>query len=245
MLAKKRGEYSKVIKVYPAHSRYSANHGWLQSNFSFSFAEYYDPDNLSFGPLRVFNDDYVEPSKGFGAHPHREMEIISIVLKGYLRHQDSAGNEATTTYGQIQRMSAGTGIVHSEMNPSDTEEVNFLQLWFLPDTQGLEPTYEHISFDLDQMKNALLPVVAKNPSSEKVAKIHQDLTLYMSELEGGNRITFEQPEGRRIYIFVIEGHLTLNGDTTLGKRDSARITDTSKLGLTSDSGSTFLLIDLP
>ncbi|MFM1651081.1 pirin family protein [Brevibacillus sp. B_LB10_24] len=234
-----------MIQVYPAASRFTADHGWLKSNFSFSFAEYYDPANLSFGPLRVLNDDIVQPSEGFGAHPHREMEIVSIVLRGHLQHQDSAGHTATTTFGGIQRMTAGTGVVHSEMNPSPTEEVNFLQLWFLPDTPGLPPSYQQVHFPVDQLENRLLPVVSKKQAADQVAFINQDLTIYLSDLKAGKEIRFTQEEGRRIFLFVIEGALSINGDATLNKRDSARITDTSALQLKADQNALFMLIDLP
>lgn len=242
-----------MIKVYPAESRYTANHGWLISNFSFSFAEYYDRNNVNFGPMRVLNDDIVHPRRGFGAHPHQEMEIVSIVLKGYLKHEDSTGHAATTTFGGVQRMSAGTGVIHSEVNPSETEEVNFLQMWFLPDTQGLPPSYEQTNFEINKMKNELLPVVAKNPSSKDVAHINQDLTIYLSELEEGKEIDFTQGEGRRIFLFVLEGELQVKGsgngeageETTLVKRDSARITDTPAIHLSTTAGAQFMLIDLP
>jgi redox-sensitive bicupin YhaK (pirin superfamily) len=233
-----------MMKVYPAESRYSADHGWLKSNFSFSFADYYDPDNLQFGPLRVFNDDIVQPGRGFGAHPHREMEIVSIVLAGQLKHEDSTGHTAITTFGGIQRMSAGTGIIHSEVNPSETEEVSFLQLWFLPDERGLEPSYEKSEFDPAKMRNALLPVVS-HQSSENVAHIHQDMTIYLSDLDAKANISFTQAEGRRIYLFVMEGDLVLDGETTLNKRDSARITEHSSLEITSSAGARCMLIDLP
>ncbi|MFC4183205.1 pirin family protein [Saccharococcus thermophilus] len=234
-----------MIKVYPAESRYHADYGWLKTYHSFSFGDYYDPNNVQFGPLRVLNDDFVAPLRGFGAHPHREMEIVSIVLKGYLKHEDSAGHTATTTFGGVQRMSAGTGIIHSEVNPSATEEVNFLQIWFLPEVNGLTPSYERTTFDVEKMKNALLPIVAKHPSSPEIAHIHQDLTIYLSDLEAGKELTFTQPEGRRIFLFVIEGELTLNGETTLHKRDSARITETPVLDIASKQGARFMLIDLP
>jgi redox-sensitive bicupin YhaK (pirin superfamily) len=235
-----------MITVYPAHSRYSTNHGWLQSNFSFSFADYYDPNNLQFGPLRVFNDDIVQPGTGFGMHPHREMEIVSIVLKGQLKHQDSTGNSEVLVPGEIQRMTAGTGIMHSEFNPSDTEEVSFLQLWFLPDEYGLAPSYEQFAYDQEAMKNALLPIVAKHQTTEhRVAHIHQDLTLYLSRLDGGKSITFTQPEGRKIYVFVMEGEMELNGEKTLYTRDAARITDTTTLELKAVASTHFMLIDLP
>ncbi|GED13921.1 pirin family protein [Aneurinibacillus migulanus] len=235
-----------MITIYPAASRYSTNHGWLQSNFSFSFAEYYDPNNLQFGPLRVFNDDIVQSGTGFGAHPHREMEIVSIVLKGQLKHQDSTGNTEVLVPGEIQRMSAGTGIVHSEFNPSDTEDVNFLQLWFLPNEKGLTPSYEQFAYDQEALKNRLLPIVSNKQEDEhRVAHIHQDLTLYLSKLDAGGTISFTQPEGRRIYVFIIEGELALNGEKTLVKRDAARITNTSSLELKAHSNTHFMLIDLP
>ncbi|MBY6268777.1 pirin family protein [Parageobacillus thermoglucosidasius] len=234
-----------MMQIYPAQSRYHADYGWLKTYHSFSFGDYYDPNNLQFGPLRVLNDDFVAPLRGFGAHPHQEMEIVSIVLKGYLKHEDSAGHTATTTFGGVQRMSAGTGIVHSETNPSPTEEVNFLQLWFLPEVRGLTPSYERTTFNVEKMKNALLPVVAKNPSSPEIAHIHQDLTIYLSDLEAGRELTFAQQEGRRIFFFVIEGDVALNGETVLHKRDSARITETPALHIASGNGARFMLIDLP
>jgi redox-sensitive bicupin YhaK (pirin superfamily) len=128
-----------MMQVYPAESRFTADHGWLKSSHSFSFAEYYDPNNMNFGPLRVLNDDFVAPGKGFGAHPHRDMEIVSIVLRGQLQHEDSTGGLEVIRPGEIQRMTAGSGVVHSEYNSSDTEEVNFLQLWFMPEQRGLRP----------------------------------------------------------------------------------------------------------
>lgn len=234
-----------MITVYPASSRYTADHGWLKSHFSFSFAEYYDPENMSFGPMRVLNDDVVKPQRGFGAHPHREMEIVSIVLSGFLQHEDSAGHKATTTFGGIQRMSAGTGIVHSEVNPSAEEDVNLLQLWFEPDQPRLTPSYEQTSFDPERMKNSLLPIVSKEPVSSETALIHQDLTIYLSDLEKAKKIVFTQKEGRRIFLFVIDGEITVNGSTVLNKRDSARITETPEVQLETKTGARFMLIDLP
>lgn len=234
-----------MIKIYPAASRYTADHGWLKSNFSFSFAEYFDPNNMSFGPMRVLNDDVVQPLRGFGAHPHREMEIVSIVLKGYLEHRDSTGQTATTTFGGIQRMSAGTGVVHSEMNPSSTEEVNFLQLWFEPDTPGLPPSYERTTFNVERLKNNLLPVVSKQFAGEEVAYIHQDMTIYLSKLDPKEKIAFTQKENRRIFFFVIEGDVILNEDSVLQKRDSARIEEITELKIETPSGAFFMLIDLP
>ncbi|UUZ80751.1 pirin family protein [Paenibacillus sp. P26] len=232
-----------MIRIYPAASRYSADHGWLKSNFSFSFGDYYDPENTRFGPLRVFNDDIIAPHRGFGAHPHREMEIVSVVLKGQLKHEDSTGHSAVTTFGEVQRMSAGTGIIHSEVNPGD-EDVHLLQIWFAPDRPGLTPSYETTKYDPSRMAGALLPIVS-NQSGEHIAHIHQDMTIYLSELGAGQSLEFVQPEGRRIYVFTIEGELTLNGDAKLARRDAARIEGTPRLSIRSEADSTFMLIDLP
>jgi redox-sensitive bicupin YhaK (pirin superfamily) len=234
-----------LIQVFTADSRFSADHGWLKSNFSFSFADYYDPNNLSFGPLRVLNDDIVQADKGFGMHPHKDMEIVSIVLDGQLQHKDSYGHTATTTFGGIQRMSAGTGLMHSEMNPSETDPCSFLQIWFMPEEKGIEPSYEQTQFSIVDLKNTLLPIVSKHKKSEQVAYIHQDLTIYLSDLGTDETLDFSQAEGRRIFLFVLEGVLQVNGDTMLGKRDSARITDTANLKLQTQTGSRFMLIDLP
>jgi quercetin 2,3-dioxygenase len=234
-----------MIKIYPAESRFTSDHGWLKSNFSFSFAEYYDPNNMNFGPMRVLNDDIVQPLTGFGMHPHQEMEIVSIVLKGQLKHEDSTGNSKILRPGEVQRMTAGTGIIHSEMNPSSTEEVNFLQMWFLPNERGLQPSYEEKAYNQEAMKNNLLPVVSNLPQSEDVAFIHQDLTIYLSKLDSGKTLSFKQEENRRIFFFVIEGDVVLNQDYKLKKRDSARITDQPTLTIQTDSGAFFMLIDLP
>jgi redox-sensitive bicupin YhaK (pirin superfamily) len=234
-----------MLQVYPSSSRYSADHGWLQSRFGFSFAEYRDPANMNFGPLRVFNDDIVQPENGFGMHPHREMEIVSVVLKGRIQHEDSMGNKKILLPGEIQRMTAGTGITHSEVNPSKDEELHLLQLWFLPDQSRLEPSYEQFAYDQAAMRGALLPVVSSKAHSEhRVAHIHQDMTLYLSRLDAGERITFNQDSSRRTYVFNIEGSLSINGQL-LQERDSARSTDETTLDLVADADSYFMLIDLP
>lgn len=236
-----------MITIYPAESRFTANHGWLKSSHSFSFAEYYDPNNMNFGPLRVLNDDFVAAGNGFGAHPHRDMEIVSIVLSGQLKHEDSTGGSEILRVGEIQRMTAGTGVVHSEYNPSNTEEVNFLQLWFLPEKTGLAPSYEQKAYDQKALKNQLLPVVSNRelPENENAAFIHQDLTLYLSELDAENALSFNQKANRKIFLFVIEGEVTLNGETRMKKRDSARITEVTELKIEAQSDAKLMLIDLP
>jgi redox-sensitive bicupin YhaK (pirin superfamily) len=232
-----------MIKLFPGKSRYQADHGWLQSNFSFSFADYYDPDNLNFGPLRVLNDDFVEGHRGFGAHPHREMEIVSIVLSGALKHEDNTGHAAVTHFGSVQRMSAGTGIIHSETNP-EAEIVNFLQLWFTPKSTGLAPSYEATGYDPTQMENAFLPIVS-HESSKNIAHIHQDLTIYLSKLSRGRELVYKQPAGRKVFLFVIEGELTLNSEVQMSKRDSVRVTETTQLHIIAREDAFYMLIDLP
>ncbi|MCR8634891.1 pirin family protein [Paenibacillus radicis (ex Xue et al. 2023)] len=232
-----------MIRIYPSTSRHSSDHGWLQSNFSFSFGDYYDPDNTEFGPLRVYNDDVIAGHRGFGAHPHREMEIVSIVLEGQLKHEDSTGHTAITGFGGVQRMSAGTGIIHSEVNPSD-EPVSLLQIWFTPDQRQLEPSYETSNYDPAKLTNNWLPIVS-NQSGPGIAHIHQDMTIYMTKLEAGKSLSFQQKEGRRIYVHIIEGTVTLNEGNHLNRRDAARISDLSSLTVNSEQDSMLLLIDLP
>ncbi|WP_066070853.1 pirin family protein [Neobacillus soli] len=233
-----------MIELYPAGKRYTVKNDWLESNLGFSFGEYYDPSNIQFGPLRVFNDDTVQPGKGFGIHPHREAEIVSIVLKGQLKHEDNLGNSGIISRGNIQRISAGTGVLHSEFNASNQEEVQFLQLWFLPNEKKLIPSYEDISYDIEHLHNHLLPVISRT-SSDRVAKIHQDLTLYLSKLEDKKTLNFRQETGRKIYVFNIEGEISINKDSILKSRDAARITDTHEITIQGNKDSFFLLIDLP
>ncbi|MEH7224039.1 pirin family protein [Bacillus sp. JJ1566] len=232
-----------MIRRYPAASRYSVKNDWLESNLSFSFGEYYDESNISFGPLRVFNDDTVQAGKGFGIHPHREAEIVSIVLRGQLKHEDSLGNSGILQYGNVQCMTAGTGLLHSEMNPSTEEESSFLQLWFKPTHKQLSPSYEDIAYDTDSMRNKLLPIVSSTPTNG-VANIHSDVTLYLSKLDAGEEIVYQQEQGRKMYVFVIDGELILNDDVVVEKRDSARITELNELTLKSTKETFFLLIDL-
>ncbi|RFB12133.1 pirin family protein [Bacillus sp. HNG] len=232
-----------MIQRYPAASRYSVKNDWLESNLSFSFGEYYDEENIHFGPLRVFNDDTVQAGKGFGIHPHREAEIVSIVLRGQLKHEDSLGNSGILQFGNVQRMTAGTGLLHSEVNPSLEEEVSFLQLWFKSTEKQLSPSYEDITYNPDDMRNKLLPIVSTAPTNG-AAKIHSDVTLYLSKLDAGEEIFYQQEQGRKMYVFVIDGVLVLNNDVVVGKRDSARITELNELTLKSTKETFFLLIDL-
>ncbi|CAM4454633.1 pirin family protein [Paenibacillus tarimensis] len=232
-----------MINIYPEASRFRTDLDWLTSRASFSFGEHYDPDNTEFGPLRVFNDDIIGAGRGFGAHPHREMEIVSVVLRGQLKHEDSTGRKAITGFGGVQRMSAGTGIIHSEVNPAD-EECHILQIWMTPSESGLTPSYETSSFDPEAMKGRLLPIVARG-GGEGISDIHQDLTMYLSRLDAGKSLEFRQDAGRRVYLFIIEGSLSVNG-SALQIGDAARITEEPELTLeTAGEQAFFMLIDLP
>ncbi len=233
-----------MIKVYAAEDRHRTDMGWLVSRPSFQFGAYVDPDNAGFGVLRVFNDDFVAPGKGFGAHPHSDMEIVSVILKGAIRHEDNLGNIEITRVGEVQRITAGSGVIHAEYNPSETEELNLLQMWFMPRERGLAPSYETSRYDPAKLTNALHPVVTPT-GSEEAASIQQDMTIYLGRLEAGREIAYRQESGRRLFLFVIEGSIQANG-TPLGERDSARITEVADLTLSAPDAPAFvLLIDLP
>jgi redox-sensitive bicupin YhaK (pirin superfamily) len=232
-----------MIRIIPSEARYKAEHGWLTSYHSFSFAEYYDPDNIQFGALRVFNDDTVQPGSGFGTHPHADMEIMTYVIDGTLEHQDSLGNRGLLEAGEVQRMTAGTGIFHSEYNASKEKPVHFLQIWFLPNRRGLSPSWEQKKFSREQKRNRLLPVVSGR-GMEGALSINQDVTVYLSLLEAGKEIRHSQEAGRRMYLFVIDGAVALNGEHSMKKGDSARITGLSELTVATKESDEFMLMDL-
>jgi len=235
----------KMIQRYPSNSRYLVDLGWLRSGLSFSFGEYFDPENTAFGVMRVCNDDQVAGGKGFGPHPHSDMEIVTVVLRGQVKHEDNLGNVAITAEGQVQRMSAGSGIIHAEYNASETEELHFLQLWFMPLERGGKPSFETCSYDCTRMVNQLLPV-ASSTGGEQIASINQDMTVYLCRLEAGKELVFTQEAGRRVFLFVIEGKLQVN-EHLLRTRDTARIQAENLLQLATDPGeyAYFMLIDLP
>ncbi|GMA62644.1 pirin family protein [Alicyclobacillus fastidiosus] len=241
-----------MIEVYPADSRYHAENEWLRSNFSFSFGPYYDPENTHFGPMRVLNDDFIAPEKGFGAHPHSDMEVVSIVLQGKLKHQDNLGNVGITSWGEIQRMTAGTGIIHTEFSASTDEELNLLQLWFEPEERGLNPSYEITRFDTESLAKRWTPVVSNHAShhalhhaSHHVGKVHQDMTIYLGQMASGETRSYETSTSRRMFLFVINGEVLVNDGTELHDRDSVRITDLSTLDVHATAPSRLMLIDLP
>lgn len=198
----------------------TSNLGWLKSIFHFSFAEYYNPKNMNFGVLRVINDDLIEPKKGFDTHPHQDMEIISYVVDGQLTHGDSMGNKQTLERGQVQYMSAGTGIYHSEYNLGDSV-ARFLQIWILPDQKGHTPQYVDYRFDWSDRHNKWLHLVSGNGGAAPI-HINQDVNLYVVEIEQGQVIDFSLSEGRQVYLVQIEGESAING-LTLSQRDALEV----------------------
>jgi redox-sensitive bicupin YhaK (pirin superfamily) len=195
--------------------------------------------------MRVLNDDSIAATEGFGMHPHREMEIVTIVLSGRLEHKDSLGNRAETTWGGIQRMSAGTGVFHSEYNISEDEQLDLLQMWFLPNVKGVTPSYETTVFDKDGLADILVPVASSRGVEGKVASLHQDMTIYLSDPSAGKSLSYSQLGGRKVFLFVLEGDVSVNGEFELNRRDAARIEDVPELTIVSKDGARIVLIDLP
>ena len=210
-----------MILIRKSEERGHSSHGWLESRHSFSFGEYLDPDHMGFGPLRVINDDRVMPGTGFGRHPHRDMEIISYVVEGSLAHQDSLGNESTLRQGDVQRMSAGTGVLHSEFNPSEADAVHFLQIWILPGLEDLPPSYEQKHFSR-QDKLGRLRLIASHDGREGSLGINQDADVYATVLEGGQSVTHPVGADRMAYLHVVKGVIRL-GEIELSDGDGARI----------------------
>jgi hypothetical protein len=228
-----------MLQLRKAHDRGHANHGWLDSWHTFSFADYHDPKHVSFSELRVINEDRVLPGEGFPTHPHRDMEIITYVLEGALEHKDSLGTGSVIRPGEVQRMSAGTGIRHSEFNHSQSEPVHFLQIWILPDRQGVKPGYEQKRIGLDGQ----LRLVASPDGRDGSVTIHQDARVYAARLNG-NEVTHTLAPGRRAWLQVARGAVKLNG-TTLHAGDGAGIENEPTLRLVAEGSAEVLLFDLP
>jgi redox-sensitive bicupin YhaK (pirin superfamily) len=231
------------MQIIRAKDRFHMEGDWLSAYWLFSFDRYYDPNNMTFGPLRVFNHDTVKGGGGFPTHPHREMEIVTYVLDGALRHRDSTGGEGLIHAGEVQRMTAGTGVAHSEFNASEKDSVKLLQMWVLPDHAGLKPSYEQKQFTIDQRTGALLPI-ASGQDAPGAVKVRQDVTFYVSRLRANDRVTHELKPGRRAFVYVIDGAVMLNGET-LSAGDQARVTGAERLDLAGAQASEIILIDLP
>lgn len=231
-----------MITLRQSSDRGHANHGWLDSYHTFSFANYYDPNHMGFRALRVINEDWVQSGKGFGTHGHRDMEIITYVLDGVLEHKDSLGNGAVITPGEVQRMSAGTGIMHSEFNPSQTEPVHLLQIWILPDRQGLQPSYEQRAFGLEERQGKLRLIAARD-GREGAVTIHQDVDLYSAVLQKGDRVSYQLQPNRYGWLQVAKGEVSLNGNA-LKACDGVALSEAESLKIGTDTGAEILLFDL-
>jgi redox-sensitive bicupin YhaK (pirin superfamily) len=235
-------ELKIMIDIIKADQRHYSDFNWLKTYWLFSFSDYYDPHNIQFGALRVFNDDVVEPGTGFPTHPHEEMEIITIVLEGEMTHQDSMGNKAVIKANDVQRMSAGTGLTHSEFNLAD-KPVHFYQIWIYPDTPGLAPTYHQQTFDSAAWHNVLLPVASGQQRAGTVT-FHADATICRSSLDAGKSVTHAVAAGRRIFIYLTQGQILVNGQTLMAK-DQARVDIEGSLVISADLESDLILIDVP
>ncbi|HXC35188.1 MAG TPA: pirin family protein [Candidatus Acidoferrales bacterium] len=230
-----------MMTIRKSNERGHAEHGWLDSYHSFSFADYYDPKWAGFRTLRVINDDLVMPGMGFGAHPHRDMEILTYILSGSIEHKDSMGNGRVIRAGELQYMSAGSGVRHSEFNPSQTEAAHFLQIWIMPDATGLKPRYAEKS--LRDATHGKFHLVTSKTGRDGSIAIHQDADLLLAKLDPGQQVTHALANNRNAWVHVAEGEVTLNGKTLLGG-DAAAISSETSLQLTANKPSQVLLFDL-
>ena len=232
-----------MLEVRRSSERGYFDHGWLKTFHTFAFADYYDPDWVGYGPLRVINDDCVAPGQGFGKHGHRDMEILTYILAGQLEHRDSMGNGSVIRVGDVQRMSAGTGVTHSEFNPSATEEVHLLQIWILPEAQRLAPGYEQKHFGAAD-KRGRLRLIAAHGGEDGAVLIHQDARVYAGLFDGAERAQFQVPAGRRAWLQLARGTLSAD-DVWLSAGDGARTAGPAQLTLHDGADAEVLLFDLP
>ena len=231
-----------MIKKIEKERMFLSNQGWLQSRFHFSFAEYHDFNNMHFGALRVLNDDIVHPQSGFGMHPHSDMEILSYIVDGEITHKDSMGNERTLHRGEVQYMSAGTGVMHSEYNNHKSKDLRLLQIWILPPHKGLEPHYGDVLYEGEERKNRLLHVASNKDDDAKV-KLYQDVNIYVSELDAGKEIDFEMDVLRQIYYVQIEGEAEVNS-LHVSAGDAVKIQDEKGLHVKAVTNIHFLFIEM-
>lgn len=230
---------------HPAETRGHANHGWLDAHHTFSFAGYSDPSRVHFGALRVMNDDIVKGGYGFGKHPHDNMEIITVILDGALEHQDNMGHKEAIQENEVQVMSAGTGVFHSEYNHNKDKDVNLMQLWIFPNKNNVTPRYDQRKFDPQERINKLQALVSPITNKDEGLKIHQDAWIYRTTLEAGKMIAHKlHSSNSGLYIFVIDGAITVNGQT-MKKRDGIGISGTDEVSFTADAISDLLLIEVP
>ncbi|MGB5336377.1 MAG: pirin family protein [Woeseiaceae bacterium] len=231
-----------MFDIIQSDTRGAADHGWLRAKHTFSFANYYNPERVEFGTLRVINEDRVAPGKGFGTHPHRDMEIITYVIDGAIEHKDSMGNGEVITPGEVQRMTAGTGVLHSEFNHSQDKELHLLQIWIYPEKTGLEPSYEQTRFTREEKLNRLRLVGSRDGRDGSVT-IHQDVNLYASVLEQDNEVSLDVGDERKIFVQVIHGDIGVNGQA-LSAGDGAQIAGERALVINARRDAEFLVFDM-
>jgi redox-sensitive bicupin YhaK (pirin superfamily) len=233
-----------MTEIRRSAERGLAEHGWLKSFHTFSFADYHDPKHMGFGPLRVINEDRVQPGQGFGTHAHSDMEIISYVLDGGLAHKDSMGNGSVIRPGDVQRMSAGTGVRHSEFNASDKEPVHFLQIWIEPSERGIAPSYEEKHFD-EASKRGKLRLIASSDARDGSVRLHQDTDLYAALVDGSEKVEFTPRAGRQVYVHVVRGEAQVNGQP-LGAGDAMELRGgDNKVRIENGADAEVLVFDLP
>jgi redox-sensitive bicupin YhaK (pirin superfamily) len=232
-----------MLNLRKSEERGHADHGWLKSRHTFSFGDYYDPKHVEFGVLRVINEDRVDPDEGFGTHGHRDMEIVSYVLEGQLGHRDSMGNGSVIVPGDVQRMSAGTGVLHSEMNPSASEPVHFLQIWIRPSAEGIAPSYEQKHFTPEEKRGALR-LVASEDGADGSVRIHQDVRIYAGLFDGSERAELALAPRRRAYVHLALGNLKVNG-VELAAGDGLKVSDVSSLTVSDGREAEVLVFDMP
>ena len=231
-----------MIDIIRSDTRGGADHGWLKAKHTFSFAEYYDPERIQFGPLRVINEDRIAPAQGFGTHPHRDMEIVTYPISGAIEHKDSMGNGTIIRAGEVQRMTAGTGVLHSEFNHSKDEELHLLQIWMLPEKQGLEPGYEQLAFSREQKLNRLR-LIASRDGREGSITVHQKVDLYASVLEAGNSVEQQTDASKLLFLQLIEGELEVNGES-VAAGDGVQLQGLESLRISAVRDAEFLLFDM-
>lgn len=232
-----------MLTIRRSNERGLAEHGWLKSRHTFSFAEYYDPAHIHFGPLRVINEDRIAGGTGFDPHPHRDMEIISYVISGGLRHEDSMGNKAVIRPGEVQRMSAGTGVVHSEYNNEDKVETHFFQIWIMPNARGVKPGYGQKSFEKELNSQKLVHVISPDGQGGSI-NIHQDADMYISRLKKSETLDFQIRDGRRMWLQLVKGDVEVNGER-ISTGDAIAATDLATASITALADAEMILFELP
>lgn len=231
-----------MIELIPAATRGNADHGWLKAKHTFSFADYYDPERVHFGPLRVINEDRIAPGMGFGRHPHKDMEIVTYPISGAIEHKDNMGNGTVIRAGEVQRMTAGRGVQHSEYNHSKTDELHLLQIWLFPEQNDLDPGYEQVEFTRDQKLNQLRLIASRDGRDGSVT-VHQRVDLYASILEAEASIDFDIAASHKVFVQIIDGDLSLNGQRATSG-DGVQIEDVSALTIHAHQEAEFLLFDM-